>query len=186
MAWARPGFVPRRVLPELPDARAEALVLITADGTVAVKGETVVEADQQPFGALGARRLTVGDRLVLVPNVEHRALILDLTGSSPLAVPAPLTGDPERARRIDLGYRYIGNGRLRLGLELLASGTQDDGFTMSLVDLVTRRLDGSLTMDDSDVFASVALSIGSSHPLLARWALAPHSAITVVSARSAV
>ncbi len=184
MAWARPGFVPRRLLPGLPDARAATVVLITADGTVAATSDIVADAGQ-PFGAIGARRVTVDDRQLLVPNLEHRALILDLTGSSPLAIPAPLTDDPELARRIDLGYRYIGNGRLRLGQELLASGTADDALTMSLFDLVARRLDGRVTVDDGDTLAGLALSIGSSHPLLARWAVAPHSTITVAWARSA-
>jgi hypothetical protein len=185
MAWAHPGFVPRRVLPALPADDAEAIVVIAADSTVVVTGEAVLDPEQQPFGVRGARRVTVDGRQMVLPNVEHRALILDLTGSSPFAVPAPLTADPELARRIDLGYRYIANGRLRLGLELLTPGSDGDPLATSLVEMVARRLAGDVGIDDDGTFTSLALSIGGGHHMRERWAVAPNTAVTVASARTA-
>jgi hypothetical protein len=186
MAWARPGFVPRRILPALPDVRAEAVVVVGPDGTIAVPAPDIVVGDElQPFGQRGARHVVVATRSMLVPNIEGRAVMVDLTGSSPFAVPAPLTTDPHLARRADLGYRYVSSGRLRPGLELLETVAQDDEVAGWLTELVSRRLDGSLAADEGDALPSLTTAIPTGHPLLARWAVAPDSAITLVSARVA-
>ena len=186
MAWTRPGFVPKRVLPGLPDARAEAAVVITADGSVTVTtGDVVSGDDEQPFSDLGARRIADGERLVLVPNVARRALIVDLTGPTPYAVPAPLTNDPELARRIDLGYRYAAHGRLRSGLDLLEPGLAGDEIATAFAELLTQRLDGQTLQDDGDALAVLTLAVRNGHPLLAAWAIAPNTPITVASSRVA-
>ena len=116
-------------MPALPDPRSEALVVIGPDGAVTAyepDDVLVVDTELQPFGASGARRLDVDDRRLLVPNIRGRAVIVDLTGATPFAVPAPLVSDPEAARRIDLGHRYVACGRLRPGLTLLTSCGGDD------------------------------------------------------------
>jgi hypothetical protein len=183
MAWARPRFVPKRVRPALPGADAEAVVVIAPDGTVVVHmpADALTVGPQQPFGERGARRVDVDGRDLLVPNLAGRAVILDLTGSTPFAVPAPVTDDPETARRIDLGHRYVAVGRLRAGLELLTSNGGDDEFARSLARLVTERLDGRDVSDDGGALAPFALAVRSIDPLLEHWATAPHTSITVVS-----
>jgi hypothetical protein len=187
MAWARPGFVPKRVLPVLPDVRADAVVVITADATVIVNVDApLADLEQQPFGAQGARRIAIDERQVLVPNIAGRALIVDLTGPNPFAVPAPLTADPDRARRTDLGYRYATHGRLRLGLDLLTAGAEGDEVATSFAELLKSRLAGEVATENGDALAMLAPSIRNGHPLLARWAVAPHSPITVVSVRTTV
>jgi hypothetical protein len=184
MAWARPGFVPRRVLPTLPDARSEAIVVIASDVSVLLPADVVVDQTQQPFGERGARRIAVDGRQLLVPNIAGRALIVDITGSSPFASPAPITSDPDLARRIDLGYRYVAGGRLRIGLELLAAAPDGDEVATSMAAIAKRRLDGDPTEDDSGTLADLALAISPGHPLLAQWVVAPHSAITIASSRT--
>jgi hypothetical protein len=189
MAWARPGFVPRRVLPPLPDARSEAVVVIASDIAVLLPADVVVDPTLQPFGEQGARRIAVDGRQLLVPNIAGRALIVDLAGSSPFASPAPITSDPNVARRVDLGYRYAASGRLRIGLELLAAAPDGDELAASMAELVTLRLDGDATGDDPtgrDAMAltDLTLGIGVGHPLLSQWVVAPHSAITVASIRA--
>lgn len=189
MAWARPGFVPKRVLPALPDARADAVVVIVpgADVLVVAGADAVVSDDRQPFGASGARRIAIGDRELVVPDVPGRALILDLTGADPFAVPAPLTDDPELARRLDLGYRYGASGRLRIGLDLAEQGAPGDDIATSFADMLARRRDGvDVTGDDSDgdTLPDWTLAIRTTHPALVSWAIAPNSAITIASARA--
>jgi hypothetical protein len=188
MAWARPGFVPRRVLAPLPGAATEAIVVIAADGEVVVHmpGDVLVLGpDQQPFGERGARRIVVDGRDLLVPNLAGRAVIVDLTGSTPFAVPAPLTKHPETARRMDLGHRYIAGGRLRPGLELLTSGVDEDDLARALADLVTTRLAGDVAADADAVLPAFAIAVRSVDPLLERWAVAPRTSITVASRRDA-
>jgi hypothetical protein len=186
MAWARPGFLSG--LPRLPGADTEAVVVIAQDGAVVVHmldDVLVLGPEQQPFGERGARRVDVDGRDLLVPNLERRAVIVDLTGDAPFAVPAPLTRDPETARRIDLGHRYVANGRLRLGLELLTSGGAEDSVARALADLVTSRLEGDVAADDVAAFPVLALAVRSVDPLLEYWAVAPRTSITVVSRREA-
>jgi hypothetical protein len=185
MAWVRPGFVASRLLPDLPSAKSDAVVVITAPGEIVVHEPDAVlvrDPELQPFGTSGARRVVIGKREMLLPNIAGRALILDLTGSSPFAVAAPAVTDIERARRIDLGHRYIANGRLRPGLELLRSSGGDDEIARSLVKLVTERLEGRDESDDGGALAPFALAVRSIDPLLERWASAPRTSITVVSA----
>jgi hypothetical protein len=185
MAWARPGFVPRRVLPTLPDVHTEAVVVIASDATVVLPADDLIlDPAQQPFGDRGARRVEVDGRQLLVPNIADRALVIDLTGSSPFAVPAPVTSDPDLARRIDLGYRYVASGRLRIGLELLGAAPDGDAIASSLARVVTRRLDADTTVEDGESLAELTLSIGGGHPAREQWVVAPHSAITIVSARA--
>jgi hypothetical protein len=183
MAWARPSFVPRRVRPPLPAADAEAIVVIAPDGTVVVHppADVLIVGPEQPFGERGARRVDVSGRELLVPNLAGRAVIVDLTGSTPFAVPAPVTNDPETARRIDLGHRYVAAGRLRTGLELLTSNGGDDELARSLVKLATERLEGRDASDDGGALAPFALAVRSTHPLLAHWATAPRTSITIAS-----
>jgi hypothetical protein len=187
MAWARPGFLSG--LPRLPGADTEAVVVIAQDGAVVVHtldDVLVLGPEQQPFGERGARRVDVDGRDLLVPNLEHRAVIVDLTGDTPFAVPAPFTREPETARRIDLGHRFVANGRLRLGLELLTSGVADDDVARALADLVTQRLEGNVvTSHDVAALPALALAIRSVDPLLEHWAVAPRTSITVVSRREA-
>jgi hypothetical protein len=184
MAWARPGFVPRRVLPTLPDVRSEALVVIGADGAVIAYDPddvVVVDPELQPFGAAGARQFDVEGRRLLVPNIPGRAVIVDLTGATPFAVPAPLASDPEAARRIDLGHRYVACGRLRPGLSLLTSYAGDDDIARSLAKLVTDRLDGRVVSNSDRALPQLALAVRSDDPLLEHWATAPRTSITVAS-----
>ncbi len=186
MAWARPGFVPKRVLPPLPDARAEAVVVIAADASVVVlAGDVVTGDDEQPFGPRGARRISVGEQQVFVPNVAGRALIVDLTGSTPHVVPAPLTDDPDLARRVDLGYRYAANGHLRSGLNLLAPGISGDETASAFAELLAQRLAGGRPHGDDTTLPALALAVRNGHPALGTWAVAPHSPITLASARVA-
>ncbi|HEX6657641.1 MAG TPA: hypothetical protein VF065_06145, partial [Ilumatobacter sp.] len=128
----------------------------------------------------------VDGRDLLVPNVEHRAVIVDLTGDTPFAVPAPFTRDPETARRLDLGHRYVASGRLRLGLELLTSGGAEDDVARALAELVTQRLEGNVvTTDNVAALPALALAVRGVDPLLEHWAVAPRTSITVVSRREA-
>jgi hypothetical protein len=188
MAWARPGFVPRRVLAPLPTADMEALVVITRDGSVVVHApDDALAGDtaSQPFGERGARRLVVDDRELLVANLGRRAVIVDLTGVTPFAVPAPLTHDAETARRIDLGHRYVAHGRLRPGSELLRFSAGADPVADELAALVSERLEGRAALDTADALPVLTLAVRSADPLLQRWAIAPHSSITVASRRDA-
>ena len=188
MVWARPSFVARRLRPQLPDPDSETVVVILPDGTVVAHEPVdvlVPGAEQQPFGERGARRLEIDGRDLLVPNLEHRAVIVDLTGETPFAVPAPLTSDPETARRLDLGHRYVANGRLRIGLELLTSGGAEDDVAGALADLVTRRLGGDVAGADVAALPVLALAVGSVDPLLEHWTVAPRTSIAVVSRREA-
>jgi hypothetical protein len=185
MAWVRPGFVASRLTPDLPSAESDAVVVITSHGEIVVhEPDDVLVADPelQPFGTSGARRVVVDTRQMLLPNIAGRAVILDLTGSTPFAVAAPAVTDVERARRIDLGHRYIANGRLRPGLELLTTSGGDDEIARSLVKLVTERLEGRDMSDDGGALAPFALAVRSIDPLLEHWASAPRTSITVVSA----
>jgi hypothetical protein len=192
MAWARPGFVPTRVLPQLPDARTEAVVVIVPDGNVVVHAPEkllVVDPALQPFGRLGARRVDVDDRQLLLPNIPDRALIVDLTGSTPFAVPAPVTKVREVARRVDLGHRYAAFGRLRPGLQLLTAAGEEDEIARTLASLLAERLDGRTVPagagQDAVALPPLALAVRSVDPLLERWAIAPRTSITVASARDA-
>jgi hypothetical protein len=119
----------------------------------------VVDPELQPFGALGARRLDEEGRRLLVPNIPGRAVIVDLTGATPFAVPAPLVSDPEAARRIDFGHRYVACGPLRPGLALLTSYAGDDDIARSLAKLVMDRLDGRVVSDAEDALPPLALAV---------------------------
>jgi hypothetical protein len=182
MAWARPSFVPRRVRPGLPGADAEAVVVIAADGTVVthMPADVLIVGPEQPFGERGARRVDIGGRELLVPNLAGRAVIVDLTGSTPFAVPAPVTNDPETARRIDLGHRYVASGRMRAGLELLTSYGDDDDIARSLAKLVTDRLDGHVASDADGALPPLALAARNDAPK-DDWAIAPRTSITIAS-----
>ena len=189
MAWARPGFVPGRVLPPLPGPHTEAVVVITPGAAVVVHTPDdvlVLDPELQPFGERGARRLSIDGHELLVPNLAGRAVVIDLTGSTPFAVPAPVSNHPESARRVDLGHRYVASGRLRPGLELLTSGAAHDEVAGSLARLVSERLAGSVVSEAGDALPSFALAVRSVDPLLEQWALAPRTSLTVVSRRAAV
>jgi hypothetical protein len=116
-----------------------------------------------------------------VPNLPGRAVIVDLTGATPFAVPAPLVTDPEAARRTDLGHRYVAAGRLRTGLELLSSSGGNDELANALAKMITERLGGTYVPGAGDALPPLALAVQSVDPLLAHWVVVPRTSITVAS-----
>jgi hypothetical protein len=67
----------------------------------------------------------------------------------------------------------------------LAGSGAADAVAGELAALISERLEGAATADAGPALRALTLAVRSAHPLLERWAVAPHSSITVASRRDA-
>ena len=140
-------------------------------------------AGRRPRVATVRRVWRTPARMSTVVDCSYRTspvapLIVDLTGATPFAVPAPLVSDPEAARRIDLGHRYVACGRLRPGLELLTSAPRMTTSRRSFAKLVDGPTRGTMSLpDDGGALAVLALAVRND-TAAQHWAAAPRTPIT--------